>query len=154
MWSLMLACPTTSTFLRGEFLLCTEDQEILVGKKRVFLDQPESIGFHLAQQIFARDLHSYRWPYRQLLLLKIDHHNLPAGFQHLPHQAQILFLFSNVMPRVANEKAIHRAVSEQGIVRGGQKSYDIPELEIPNLTIHVDDHVRADIHRIDATLVS
>ncbi len=131
-----------------------ENKKILIGKEIVFPGQFESAGFKLVHHLLTGKLHLGGRSDGQRLFFIIDNHNLTAWFEHFLHQPQVIAFALHMVPGVADKEPIDGGVGKQRIVRGRKHRYYIIQLEIPDVPVHIKDHVRADIHRIYAAVAS
>ena len=79
----------------------------------MFFREPQSVSLHLFDQIFAGDFHLHRRADGKFFLMKVDHDDLAAGFEHFFHERELLGLIIDVVPGVAEEKAIDGSVQKQ-----------------------------------------
>ena len=94
-----------------------EDQEVVVLEEIVFFGQLESAGLQFSDDFLLSKLHFGGRSNRQLLLFIIDDDDLTSRLQHSFHLRRVRESVLNVMPRIADEKAVDGCICEQRIIR-------------------------------------
>jgi len=138
----------------GSSLFRREHEEVLMRQERVFFAQFKPIGVHLLDEILAGDFHLHGRAERQFFFMKVDHDDLAAGFEHLLHRRKILGLVLDVVPDVADEKAIDRSIRQQWVVGIGEDRDDIRGLRLADAPGDVAHHVGAHIDGVDFAFVA
>ena len=95
-----------------------EHQKILMRQKSMLLGEPEAVCLHLFNQIFTGDFHFQRRTEGEFFLVEVDHDDFAAGLEHLFQEREILRLILNMVPYIADKKAIDRLIGQQRISRG------------------------------------
>src|SRR5512138_950485 len=60
----------------------------------------------------------------------------------------------DMMPGLAEEKAVDGMIRKQRIVRIGEDRYDVAHLKLTDAPIDIEDHIRTDIHRVNLSFLS
>ena len=116
--------------------------------------QLESAGLHFTNDLSAGYFHFGRRANRQLLLFVIENDYLATLLQNFLHQGHVAGPVLNMVPGVADKKAIDRCVREERIIRSRKDGCDVFDFLVADISIHVQNHVGIDIDSIHAAAVA
>ena len=91
---------------------------------------------------------------RQVALLEVDVDDLAAGLEHPLQEAEVLRLVLDVVPGVDDHEAVDRGVRQQRVVGVREDGDDVANAGVAQPAVEVADHVRADVHGVDAARVA